>query len=68
MTLTELDNLKKNNPKRYYRFVFFIQEKFKRESVALEKIKDQASGNSGSKDVFVMNERDDFVSEIGEMK
>lgn len=67
MTLTEADNLKKDNPKRYYRFVFFIQEKFKKELNELEKLS-QKQGDNSEKDVFVMNERDDFVSEVGEMK
>lgn len=68
MTLTEVDNLKKTNPKRYYEYFFFIQAKMRKEREAIEKSKEQSG--SGEKDTLTFKDDipEDFVSEIGEME
>lgn len=62
MTLMELDNLKENDPERYYRFFFFIQERLKREQKEVEKMQDKVKGGSGESDTFIMVDtpKDDF--------
>lgn len=74
MTLTEADGLKENDPERYYRFLFFILEKMKKEKEKVDELKDKAGGSgsgSGESDTFIMIPEEiplDFVSEIGEIK
>lgn len=54
MTLREVDGLKKQDPERYYRFFFFIQEKMKKEQKQLDKLK---PGVSSESDTFVIKEK-----------
>ncbi|HEC66636.1 MAG TPA: hypothetical protein ENI23_15275 [bacterium] len=71
MTLTEVDNLKKSNPERYYTYILFIKAKMEARQKEAERLKDKAgNGKSGKSDTFILSDDkpEDFVSEIGEMK
>lgn len=61
MTLSEIDQLKANDPERYYRFFFFIQARLKKEQEEIDKIQNKQSGGSGESDTFVMTKKEEDI-------
>lgn len=57
MTLTEIDNAKKHNPSRYYKFFFYIQARIRKEQKEIDKMKNKSQGGSGESDTFTMKPR-----------
>lgn len=68
MTLTEIDNLKENDPERFYEYYLFEIERKKAEIRKLEEIKEGRSSGQGDPEVIKLMEElpTDFVSDIGE--
>lgn len=58
MTLTEIDNLKEHNPKRYYRFFFYIQARIRKEQKEIDKLKNKSQGGSGESDTFTLKSKE----------
>lgn len=56
MTLTEVDSLRRDDPERFYRFFFFIQERLKKEQKELSKL---GKGGSGESDTFTMKPKEE---------
>lgn len=66
MTLAEVDNLKEENPERYYKYYLFLIEKKKAEMREIEKLKEEKAPTQGEPEVIrLMDELpEDFVSDI----
>ena len=66
MTLTEVDNLKAENPERYYRYYLFLIEEKKAEMREIEKLKEEQAPTQGEPEIIRLMEElpEDFVSDI----
>ncbi len=65
-----MDNLKRDNPERFYRYYLYLIEQKKAEMRELDKIKEGKTSGQGDPEIIKIAEElpDDFVSDITRME